>query len=323
MTVLVQNREPLSKTDLLILETNLPHKKASTPKTTIIPCKLTTTREAILGYLVEWRFGTSTQIWRELQRGKFRNHTVGDLEKLRDAGLIRSLKISPEKGEHSELCWILLPLGAKAVNAVYNNQYAIKPGQQRIFLRDMELELARTIKLAGWQLIKPGNYSPHKPMPKQTPQYHKLAESIEAIEMVRIKTALVRGQISQSSQTFINYKEHQHLWGLPGQLNDYVAFIDANEAPGAVVVLMLCPPNTGRKAWEARLEKYSKIAKYLPVYGVFPNEEARVIGQKILATVASDQKNKRLMSGYGANLKTTTLVDVFEMLDSIPIDNPL
>ena len=316
MTASLQNRKPIvSNTDLSLVDVALPSKKPNGKTETITSCRLTFSRTEILNYLIKYRFGTTTQIWKELQRSKLRHHTLGDLDKLRQAGLVTSFKLFSERDGNNELCWLITKLGVKKMGAAYTSHYADKPSQERIFLRDMELKLARTIKLAGWQFISPVTYSPSKPMPKQTSQYHKLAKAIETIEAARVRAALVSGQINQSSQTYINYKEQQHLWSVPGQLNDYVAYID--EIPGAVIVLMLCPPNTGKKAWETRLEKYSKVAKYLPVYGVFADEETKVIGQQILNQVAKDEKNKRLLSGYGANLKTTTLDVIYDLLDEI------
>ena len=315
MAASIQNQQGVSETSLSIINEGLPNKKPGTKAKAIVSCKLTSTKKAVLKYLVDWRFGTTTQIWEEVQRSKGQRHTRKDLESLRNSGLINSFKVYPERGENSELCWTLTKPGANIIDAKYNNQYAIRPSRERIFLRDMELELARSVNLVGWQLISPTNYSPHRPMPKETPQYHKLVETVDALETVRVRTALLNGQIAQSSQTYINYKERQHLWGLHCQVNDYVAFVEG--VPGAVVVFMLCPPNTGRKAWEARLKKYNQYAKHLPVYGVFADEKTRVIGQEILARTAADEKIKRLLSGYGANLKTTTLPQVYDLLDQI------
>jgi len=87
---------------------------------------MTPARLEILKFLSNYQFGTTQQIWQELQPHKNRNHTGGDLNKLRSLGLISSFAYQPERGTNSELCWLLLAAGAKILEeAGYPSNLAI------------------------------------------------------------------------------------------------------------------------------------------------------------------------------------------------------
>ena len=90
MTALFLEQGTVSKTASAVVQPTLPAEKVRTEKKVIVPCKLTDTRADILTYLIEWRFGTTNQLWRELQmrKSKLKAHTTRDLEKLRAAGLV-------------------------------------------------------------------------------------------------------------------------------------------------------------------------------------------------------------------------------------------
>lgn len=280
----------------------------------IIPCELTPARRAVLEYLTEWRFATTTHLQQELQSDKFRHHTLGDLTRLRQAALVKSFAVSPVRGTSSELGWLLTRRGAEAIGHKYGSNYDRQPSAARLALRDMELALLHQAEFAGWELLHPAAYTPTFPLPPGgTPQYHRLVEALDAVESSRIKAALRAGQLSPTGQAVRDFEQGTHRWAAPRHANDYVAILRpsthtdtdkpldallgrevAAAAPPAVVIIILCPPDAADRFWQSRFETYAKLAvRGLRVWGVFQTEELGLAGGDLFKRLLGASKYSR------------------------------
>ncbi len=242
---------------------------------------MTPARLEILKFLSNYQFGTTQQIWQELQPHKNRNHTGGDLNKLRSLGLIASFAYQPERGTNSELCWLLLAAGAKILEEAgypfkFGNHYYRQPSRERIQQRNSELALAREVSYAQWQLIQPIHYSPTQPMPERTPQYLKLAEIVDWQEKQAIELARLKGHLSRQRE--IDYQDKIHLNTIPRRLNDYLAYRENRAA-----VLVLTSPEAGEHFWQSRLEKLERLGKKVAVVGLFEDKNQAEAYQKRLS----------------------------------------
>ena len=333
-------------------------------------CEITPTRQAILEYLADHRFATTGQLYTELQMplGLSRKHTDSDLRSMGRAGLVKSFVCDPTRGGGSEYGWLITRKGVEKVGREFGTKHRRKPSQERLKLRDMELELLRTISFAGvedasWSVIEPLVYSPSHPLPATTPQYSKLVEAVDFITAGQLWADLLQGRVKLDGQSVTNFRQAQQRLGVPHQVNDYVVFThikglrlsilsptsqlnsgsESNNRLLSVaelrewatrfgeryttsglpirgtvaLVLILCPPKVGPKFWAAKLNNYARLARALPIYGVFDNEESRRVGEKQLTQLAQDEKNKWLVSGYGTHLNTITLSGIYDLLEGI------
>ena len=333
---------------------------------------MTEARRVILEYLADHRFATTGQLYQELHLGigKSRTHTQHNLQRLRLGGLVKSFAVDPAKGNKTEYGYLLTQKGAEAIGRPYSNKYTRQPSQARLKLRDMELELARTVAFAGvegttWSLISPLSHSPSHPLPTPTDQYHKLVEAVDFLRAGQIWADLNQGRLTPTGQSVTNFRQAQQRLGVARQTNDFVAYLTiecfrvasaskdqsspvnlvsnnkllsvselrrwaANfsqhyteaELPirGTVaVIFILCPPHAGPKFWLSKLNDYARLARYLPVYGVFDNKDDQLTGNKELALLARQEKNRWLVSGYGSHLNTLTLLEVYEVLSGIAL----
>ena len=336
-------------------------------------CEITQNRQTILEYLADHRFATTAQLYQELQMplGISRKHTERDMRRMGQAGLVKSRVGDVTKGNNAEYVWLITPKGIETIGRNYTNNYNRKPSQERLKLRDMELELVRTIGFAGvdgasWSVIEPVAYSSARPMPATTPQYFKLVEAVDFITAGQIWADLLQGRVKPEGQSVTHFRQAQQRLSVPKQVNDYVAYLNLShlEVPlveptqgsgnqrisnnkllsvlelrswaarasehytgigagglpikGTVaIVLILCPPKVGPKFWAAKLNRYARLARALPVYGVFEKETSRQVGEKQLQQLAQSEKNKWLVSGYGSHLNTITLAGIYELLERI------
>lgn len=240
---------------------------------------ITEPRLEILRWLVEYRYGTSRQIWGELQPHKDYHHTLGDLAKLRELGLVKSFRYQPERGGGSQLCWLLLRDGAEVAGANYGNHYLREPSRKQIEFRELELLLTRTVSRTGYTLIKPQIYSRERPAPPKTPQYYSLVEGVRALQYQR---KLQKTRYSANNRAGSNdYDDEVYQIVPPYRANDYVASYGSPLV--TMVVLILAPFDAGEKFWKSRLEEYRRLLKEkVPVVAVFASEPQARSWQELL-----------------------------------------
>jgi hypothetical protein len=239
---------------------------------------LTPGRIAILQYLHEHKFGTTHQIHQVLQGDKKVTHTLGDLGRLRELGLLRSFLCQTDIGKRPMLCWLLREPGATAIGQRWNNQYDREPGNEQILMRDWEMEIEQDLALLRWKLVKPVHYNRIKPMPKRTVQAVTLIEGLRRIYYYRI---------TQKGETHLTQEYNVQFYDVyvPAHCNDYVTYRQYKERPNRpgqpaeeltqlqAVAFILVPPSATRRYLKARMEFYKRLVKEMPVIAVFGTKE--------------------------------------------------
>ncbi len=273
-----------------------------------------TAREAaVLRLLVEMRHLTTSQIRRHLHPEKPKWYTWRLLSVLQELGYIRGERMYPELGAASECYWTVCRAGAEAVGSKYDRRYLRWPARRTIEHRGLLLEMERQVHVAGWSLIKSvahiggrqefgGAYAePYKrysgkseeqriPMPGDTPQRLPLVEAVLHSEAAEIERLAAQGYTHGDLQDRIERLKARQVGAVvPRAPSDDVAYVPGE--PEWTAVLIPHPSWAGRAFWvrrpghrqkdtgrqassRARLEKYARLAKVLPVIAVFSTEEA-------------------------------------------------
>jgi hypothetical protein len=218
--------------------------------------------------LGEHKFLTTRQVWQEILPSKSLRQVQRVLKHLAEFGLVSSFFVNPAQGTASEYYWQIKAKGGSAVQARTSTKNLRLPTPEQLHFKGLKLELVREVSYAGWDLVEPVHYNSSFPRPKQTPQYGVLARAADMLEKVKLEKMRLNGQDDNLYRQKI--EQGMHLWGVPSQANDYVAYQD--DSPLAVI-LILCPSNAGEKFWQRRVSLYSPLIKNIPVFGVFENRE--------------------------------------------------
>lgn len=241
---------------------------------------LTSGRIAILKYLHQHKFGTTHQLHHALQADKKVTHTLGDLGRLRELGLLRSFECQTDIGKRPMLCWLLRRPGATAIGQDWNNEYDREPGNEQILMREWEMGIEEGLTMLGWKLVKPVHYNRVKPMPERTVQAITLIEALKRIYYYRITQ---KGEMHLSDEYRVQFYDVY----VPYHCNDYVAYRQFKEwvsRPGSgkppeqltqlqAITFVLVPPSASRRYLSARMEFYKRFVKEMPVFAVFGNRE--------------------------------------------------
>lgn len=228
----------------------------------------------ILRLLVEYRFLTSGQLHTKLGL-KWPTQTSRQARRLSEYKLIESFPYQKMRGKKSEHCYLITARGIHVLEEVdqvqigYNSQFRHHPTPERIQFRAVELELERQVKQVanGWKLIWPRPHNQYQPLPIHTRQYKALAHTLTLIEQKRYPGRVID-------------PNGPHTSAVPLKANEYVA---QNHNKTRSVVLLLCPASATRRFWQARLKKYGRLARELPVMAVFSDQAKANLYQPILA----------------------------------------
>ncbi len=250
---------------------------------------LTPGRLAILKYMHEHKFGTTYQLHHVLQADKKVTHTLGDLSRLRELGLLRSFACQTDIGKRPMLCWLLRQPGATAIGQGWNNEYDREPGNEQILMRDWEMGIEEGLAMLGWKLVKPVHYNRVKPMPDRTVQAITLIEALKRIYYYRITQ---KGETQLSEEYRVQFYDVY----VPPHCNDYVAYRQYKEwvnRPGSgkppeqltqlqAVTFVLVPPSATRRFLKGRMEFYKQFVKEMPVIAVFGTKEQAHLNRSFL-----------------------------------------
>ena len=247
------------------------------------PLTLNPHRHAILLTLWEYRYLTTQQL-----HGKALPHLCfssawAHLNALRRMAMVTSHRVAPDEGNRSALYWLLTKQGAEAIGQAerYSKHYRRRPERERLTQRGIELELERNIIAAGWQLLKPVRYSRAHPHPtftemvngQTTVQVQTLIDVIRESEGRAIRELQARDpnnlELGQRSR---NYAAHSYTSAVYfAAPNDYLSYVLGAKARANV--LILCPPNAAERFWQKRIERYTRLLRYVKVFAVFATTE--------------------------------------------------
>lgn len=233
---------------------------------------------------------------------KSRSYTSKDLAALEENGCVKRFRLKPSEGASSEFGYQLTQKGASQIGVKLGSEDRREPSTEKLEWQRMVRELERAVESAGWLLIKKHDYNSSHPVPEYTPQYLQLARALKVAAGYELRQELegyAANRVSESLEKRIQWYLEQppRCLGLPGKVNDYVVYPPDQLT---AVVLILPRPNASTDFWQNRINKYSRIAKELFVFGVFNSEEQAL-------------QYKPLLNEH--NLRVTTLKQVVRVLN--------
>lgn len=260
-----------------------------------------TPREAsVLHLLAEMKHLTTSQVRRHLHGDKPDWYTGQLLNSLQRLGYIRGMRLYPELGTASEYYWTIRRAGAAAIGSPYDGRYLRRPARRTIEYRGLLLEMSRQVAAAGWSLIKPVPNCSREPLQGDAPQRRLLVEAVLYIESMTIQNLVAQGYpIARLQDRIERLKMEQIGAVVPRAVNDYVAYVPGRL--GYTAVLIPHPPWAGRAFWtrrpgqrqnskgrqdrpRARVDRYVRLSRVLPVLGLFASREAAEQYDSILST---------------------------------------
>lgn len=242
----------------------------------------------ILTVLAEYKYLTSKQIWDKTgaaMEGRSYKQTRVELDRLKKAGLVRVEQVRGESGQTGQHQWMLRQAGARLINFnKFGKHYRRELTRYQADYHKLELDLEEQIDLAlgDWKLVKRQTGR----LPEETEQYTYLCKVLTWQEF------LITGR--RPGDDF-----GPHTIMVPLKANHHVAFLpDYKKA----VVLILARPRATHRFWQERSKQYGRLAKKIPVYGVFPNKEQLLISAGLLAGLGLKSLSVGQVSGLLSSL---------------------
>jgi hypothetical protein len=222
----------------------------------------------ILKLLVEYKYLTTAQLHTKLQAPYCAITTWRWLDKLREMELVRSFACQPNRGNSSEVGWLLTKRGASEVGFLkYNSHYQRTPNAELLFWREMEINLEQEVmSLPGWRLLRPRTFSPSASLEDKTEQYHILTKAVTWNEYLRT------GKLPHNPLSF-------HSLNVPLKANQHLAYYTSSSNPYLclAVVFIICPLRGSTVFWKTRIKQYRALAKQLSVIALFPDEDRELL----------------------------------------------
>lgn len=222
----------------------------------------------ILTVLAEYKYLTSKQVWDKTgaaMEGRSYKQTRVELDRLKKAGLVRVEQVKGEHGRTGHHQWILRQAGARLINFnKFGKHYRRELTRYQTDYHKLELDLEEQIDLAlgDWKLVKRQTGR----LLEETEQYNCLCQVLTWQEF------LLTGRRPTDP-------DGPHTLMVPLKANNHVAYLpDYKKA----VVFILARPRATHRFWQERSKQYGRLAKKIPVYGVFPNREQLLISAGLL-----------------------------------------
>jgi hypothetical protein len=250
---------------------------------------LSVPKQAVLALLADWRQLTTSQIWQALYPAKTRDYMKHLLHTLAQQRLIGGAALQPEQGAVAEYYWWLRPQGAALAGVRYGKQFRRRPTVTTIRYRGLHLALIAAVAEAGWTLLRPVRYNRTQPRPAETAHGQQLVTAVLAQEGQTLTDLFARGyDRARLQERIARYQAGQVGALVPPGVNEYVAYLP--DQPQRTLVLIPHPPAATRSFWtrhraasarpalagsprDSRLARFARLARVLPIIGVFDTEE--------------------------------------------------